>query len=760
MQDKFTFITTRKDHAITKGMFEIADTIKPLLDYLDTRKKFKQETGYDTENSSLNPLTAVQLLSQFGDEENVFIVDRTCIDNEFLLDYTDINWLGVNLQYDYCITAHNEGKAQKIKLPNLTDLMIIEQCIGRGIRRSNSLEGMHLRRLGVQYPEDKQTGKTFINKKKNIRFVDQQITYAGTDIKVLPKIFNIQKELIAQCHLEKRIYDIAFPYISILGDKMLNGSYLNREKWAAIYHDNKRLKFTLEQRLDNQIKALGYRVKDRKQAEIILLDLFGAAPAEITNKNLNNINYNSTDQVLEIFRHFNLPVPMFKDPKTHILGQSTRIEALEQYNIDNYSNPLREFIKILVDYKGVIKRINSFGLAFMHEIYPDPANPGAKNNLIRGFYNPTTDKVHTKYKQEFTANGRTSSGSDNKSDGGKQKSKKKKNSDVFFNSQNMPKEPRYREPFEIELALALLGWVRLTLDLAGAELIILGALSGDKKLLELQAQDLHSYISTKGFNNIIKYIRTHMDEKRARQELYDVLKVNKVFEIIAVEDRAGNFIRFHTEEEKHQLTLERVELAYTTGEFLINKKTAKDIRDTVKNGVYASFYGANGDRMATTLSTSKLYGEIVLDTIKAEFPVAFSFLRRVAQTAINEGYVVFNTRTNSRHIFNEFLEARKYGKELTNAQKSKIARDAMNYIISGTQADMIKEAQVEVTKLLKEVDVGYKWIFQVHDEFIIDIQTPKIVPAIKQKTLDVCNLYLNGMAKMGANEEVLLNWTK
>lgn len=775
MQEKITFITN-KEHKISCPTITMVDRPDVLINFLERCKRGEANTGFDTENNSLNHFKAEHLLKQFGNEEEVYVLDSTSIDHSFLNDYTDLNYLGQNLLYDYLIMGWNEGRPG-IHFNNLSDLMIHEQIIGRGLRRSNSLESIHLRRLGVEYPEDKETRKDFIKMKRNKAvFNNIHIKYAGADIRVLFAILRKQQAIINQEGLGLRVYDIGDACIHILGEMCLNGSLLDKDKWLKVLNENKKLKKEIEIELDKELIKVGYKTKVRKRQEVIVYDLFGM-DTPISNECKANVKYSSDIQILKIYDTLGLPVPMKKNNKTHLMMPSVAGEALEQYNLDNPGNKLYEFNKLLIELYGITKRINSFGINFLEHIYADPSKPNSKNNLIYGFHNPLTGKVHTRYKQETTENGRLSSGSDKT---GKQKTKKLP-TDVFFNSQQLPKESRYREPFILEPELAANDWWRTTIDLGSAELVILGAQARDTKLLDLHFNgDLHSHLATNGFNRIIRYIINNMSEQRARIELHELLRVNKVFEIVVAEDEKGNFLRFYTQDEKNAITRRRVEEALDTKGFVINKKTAKDIRDTVKNAVYGSLYGATGDRIATTLSVARDYGQMFLDSMYDELPIAFGYLKMKAVIAIREGYVIFNDRSKSRHIFNSWQEAKKWGKELTKSEIGDITRKTMNYIISGTQADMIKEGMVEVdkyfktgtTKVLEQSwvaeqlmneygrKVDHKWIFQVHDELVFDHRYKPHANVAGKILTTVAGYYLNGLAEMGANIVTLKSWTK
>src|SRR5690606_20584561 len=108
------------------------------------------------------------------------------------------------------------------ELYNIIDTMSIEQILGRGSGRRASLEETHLRRLGDYMPIAKATRQDFSTMSINSTFEIDHILYSAYDPKCLIHIYNVQKNLIDKYHLGRRIYEIAHPIVSVLGDMSLN----------------------------------------------------------------------------------------------------------------------------------------------------------------------------------------------------------------------------------------------------------------------------------------------------------------------------------------------------------------------------------------------------------------------------------------------------------------------------------------------------------------------------------------------------------
>lgn len=722
--------------------------------------------AFDTENSSLDPFKAIPLLESIGNGVESFVIDKTTITENYLDGYTNILFIGHNMQYDYVI----KKQTQNVELRKVYDTMITEQILGRGSGRSNSLEATHLRRLGYEMLEDKATRNGFINRTINTTFTPKEVSYSGYDVECLPKIVKAQLPLIDKYKLNYRIKVIGFGLIPILADMYLEGMTLNREAWLSRIQEDKIKKFEVELKLDSILEKLskehssirnGKFTRERRRQELIIKDIWGDIVSTASNENVGNINYGSSNQVLDIFKRLKLKLPTTTDLKTYETIISVGEKALESYLIENPDTILYDFCKLLIKHAKLSKAIDSFGEIFLHEFYK-PSGKGKK--VKKGYYKEITKKIHTRYSQETTANGRLTSGD----------AKELAMKVGVYNSQQIPKEKRYRVCFTLTQEEIDNDWWITTCDLSGAELVILGALSGDRKLIDLLLnKDVHSHLATASFNKIIDYMLNTFKGKRLYDELYELLQVNKIYKSKSyakeLKDKKGNIIGNMTHslagepltaEDCHKLTDYRVKSVLKHKKFIVNKNTSKDIRDPYKNVVYGSTYGAQASKIGTTLGIAKLYSELVVKSMYEELPEAFNYLDRMSDYGVKNGYIIFNDITNSRHWFKDILDARKYRQEIDYKVKGRVSRQCKNLPISGTQADMIKEAMVEIDNFGRKNNYEFKFLLQVHDELVIKHKGRDFSNYIPQIMSNSANRYLNGITKMKATVEIGHTWTK
>lgn len=740
----------------------------PNITVLDNLSKFNEMVkntdiiGGDSENNSLHVINATPLLSQFSDSIDSYIIDSTTIGTKYLkgIGLEGKTILTHNGQYDYMIWKYHYG----VELRRLLDTMVHEQVLGRGSGRSASLENTHSRRLGFELPTPKSTRNDFQDMGVNSTFLEEHIHYSGYDPICLFPILEKQKPLIEQYNLGLRIFDIADPLIPVLGDMCLNGFTLNENKWKEILLENKAKKFETELKLDAFIKEFskdhaqirhGIWTRRRRKADVEQIGLFADTSVTFSNENLGNISYSSNSRLVKLFTILKEPIPEKVDKggtgKESVFGQkknSFAEEALEQYKIAHPDSRMIPFINELLVYRGYEKAINSFGEIFLKE----RLKKGKSKKYKIGYKNNKTGKVHTIYKGEFTKNGRLSSG------------------DVrigFFNSQQIIKDNKYRNCFTLTPEEIAQGWYITTLDLSGAELVILASNSRDRKLIKLlkEGADLHSYLATAIYTKIFKYILNTMSSERALSEITELTRPNRLQHDL---DK--------TDEELAILHKQRIEYVLVNKSFIVEKNLGADLRNPVKNVVYGINYGAAKDKVAETLNIAVYYAELAMEAMREELPDAFAYLDKISKFGVKHGYVVFNERTNSRHWFKDWLDAKEWGKELTGKQKGAIGRACKNYGISGSQADMIKEGIVNVDKYRIENIPDFYWLMQVHDEIVVKHKdkdavfveaTPKkkahwkspVADQIGKIISNTCNLYLNDI-EMGVDGHTLQYWSK
>lgn len=749
------YFITRRQHLVDNNhpQIEITDSLDLFHEYM----KNHDEAGGDTENSSLHPINCVPLLSQFAFRDKVgFVIDKTSIKEDFLSPYKKKKIVGVNLQYDYKVWKWHYG----VEFRNLEDIMVTDQILGRGSGRSNSYEAIHLRRLGFELPTDKITRDDFIGMTKRSLFKTEHIIYGGYDAYGPLLIADKQKVFVEQYGLQRRIYAIGQPLIPILGDMSLNGFTLNTTKWTEILNRNKAKKFEIECKLDEIIREFakthinlrgGIWTNIRKKQELAQLDFFGT-PNIISNENIKNVSYSSAKQLIKLFKILQQPVPQKIDTKAQIAwGEEKKLKdsfdegALEQYKIKYPTTIVTDFINLLLEYRKYDKAISSFGEIFLKE----KVKAGKQKKYKTGYMNPITNKVHTVFKQEFTKNGRLSSG-DTKIG--------------FWQSQNMIKEAEYRNCFTLTQKEIDEGWYISTYDLSGAELVILASNSKDKVLIDLISnnKDLHSYLAEYGYNKIISYILHNMSEQRAFDEIAHLTKPNRLQELllkeVKISETESRWIPY-TQQELAEIHSSRINEILRTGKLKINKKSHVDIRDPAKNGHYGINYGAGPSKISETFNFAPKYGELYIEGIEEAIPDGMAYLKKIARFGVQNGYVIFNKRTNSRHWFQTWLEAKQYGRHLSQKDKSAIERACKNYGISGTQADMIKEGMVNIDIHRRENSIPFEWLLQVHDELVFKHQQKDYGEKAGKILTETCNLYLEGI-EMKVSGHTGIHWHK
>lgn len=702
--------------------------------------------GLDTENTDLNHIYATPLLLQMAIMDLSYVIDQTSVHEDFLSLYTNKLFVGQNIQYDHrIIRRHN-----KVDLINLEDIMVTEQILGRGSGRLNNMEDIYLRRCNKHLPVEKQTRKDFTRMSNKSRMKTRHIVYSGYDPKVGLEVREVQKPLVEQYKLGFRTHYIGMGCIPVIGEMCDNGTNLNVPSWKVILDKNKLSKFKIECELDAIIAKFainhlelrhGKWSRKRRKEDGEQISLFGENKSVATLSN-HNISYNSAPTLKYLFGTLGEPIPQMKKKKEKngpkVMVDSFAEEAIEQYKIIYPHTRMKEFLNKLLDYKEVEKEINSFGESFIKEFVQD----GKKaKKLKRGYYNRITNRIHTIYKQEFTKNGRLASGEGRKS--------KDSIGIGFYNSQQWPKKNEFRNCVCLTQREIDEGYWMSTTDLSSAEGVILASLSQDPALIANVRNDLHSYLATFAYNEIISYIFAEMKGDRVYDELYALMKVNRLKKELKKQvgiDNLGHPIFIYlTPEEEHKITVDRVDKIFQDHRVTINKKIFPDIREPYKNCTYAVYYGATDFRVAETLNIAKHYANLIIKGVEKATPKAFRFLDQISKSGVKNGYVVFNNRTNSRHWFKTWLDAKTWGKDLTFTERGDIERFCKNAVMSGTQADMIKEGMVDINRFVKKEKIDFKWLLQVHDEIVTMHKDKDLRLTTDKMLVDACNRYLTGI---------------
>jgi len=409
----------------------------------------KEILGLDCEFNKLDPYLSTLLLLVIGDTHTQFVIDATSIDIGFLVPLAKKRFVGHNIKIDYKIC-----KVNGFEFRNVYDTMIAEQRIGLGSGRKNGLVDTIQRRLDITLPKDVRS--EFITMDKTSIFLDRHIKYAALDIKYLQPVMEVQNKYISKFDMSFLLYEIEFPLIAIMGDCDLEGFVMKKTKWKQIIKENEKKKEELVDQMDIEVAKLADQFvsneikskykRNRNRTTSTQLDVFGP-PKVIKHESAKALKYSSNAQIKTLFKDLGFEVPTKNGTET------VAVPALEAFLAANPEHVLTTLLRLYIEHSGIQKQLSTYGESFLEMI------------------NPVTNRLHTVFRHCNTDTGRFASG--NSKEG-------------FPNLQNIPADVKFRHCFGVEE-----GYEVTTCDLSGAELVIMVALSGDKRLLELSKGDMH-----------------------------------------------------------------------------------------------------------------------------------------------------------------------------------------------------------------------------------------------------------------------------
>ena len=168
--------------------------------------------------------------------------------------------------------------------------------------------------------------------------------------------------------------------------------------------------------------------------------------------------------------------------------------------------------------------------------------------------------------------------------------------------------------------------------------------------------------------------------------------------------------------------------AFRTGDD-IHRRTAADVagiapaevgpeqRAAAKAINFGIIYGSSAFGIANQLGIAQAEAQQTIDAYFARYHGVRRFLDETVETARRQGYV----RT--------LLGRRRYLPDL--ASRNRVLRQAaermaVNTVIQGTAADLMKKAMVEVAEALVEGGLATRMILQVHDELVFEAPTSEM----------------------------------
>ena len=415
--------------------------------------------GLDLETTGLIFNKHNILLVVLGNKDIQYVIDYNWVDTGKLMSLLKQPklFIGHNLSFDLPWLIY---RGFDFYTGTIYDTQETELTLIKGTLHSASLKNTIKRRLNLGVLDKGITIEFTYMSPTNPYFEDRHINYAAEDILYLEDVKDAQMSHInklGQQDLTQTNNDM----VVVTSYMKVSGMYLNKDKWMALHYSNLKRCDALELLMDDELARIGLvQTENRNKNRYLQLDLFGTT-TDVVNKNLNNINYGSPDQIKQIFRYFKIALPkVFKKVKGQESKEqdTTGTDELEEFLLSKPNIIIAPFLRLLIEYRVYKKRVSTYGQSFL-EKHLDSDN-----------------RIRTDFKINRTATGRLSSSNPN--------------------VQNIPALKEFRECFEGEGTNSI-----YTCDLSSAELRILASLADDEVLKGLfnEGKDLHSYLATPVF---------------------------------------------------------------------------------------------------------------------------------------------------------------------------------------------------------------------------------------------------------------------
>jgi DNA polymerase-1 len=158
----------------------------------------------------------------------------------------------------------------------------------------------------------------------------------------------------------------------------------------------------------------------------------------------------------------------------------------------------------------------------------------------------------------------------------------------------------------------------------------------------------------------------------------------------------------------------------------------KDERNIAKMVNFGIIYGISSFGLSENLEIPREEAQEYIDTYLARFPMVQDFIERTIEKAKEDGYVttLFGRRRPVPEIRASNRQTRALGERL-----------AVNSVMQGTAADIIKVAMVNIHRRLQDEGRGSRLVLQVHDELLVEAPDAEVSTVKELVREEMCNAY-------------------
>ncbi len=163
---------------------------------------------------------------------------------------------------------------------------------------------------------------------------------------------------------------------------------------------------------------------------------------------------------------------------------------------------------------------------------------------------------------------------------------------------------------------------------------------------------------------------------------------------------------------------------------------SSEMRRAAKTVNFGVIYGMGPFALSGELGTSQAEAKQYINNYFQHYAGVKRFVEKTIEEAMREGYVktVFNRRREIPEL-----------KSVRNGTRNLGERLAVNTVIQGSAADMIKLAMVRIARRLEQENLGARMILQIHDELIVEIpehEVPGVEAVVATEMENVLPLFV------------------
>jgi len=158
----------------------------------------------------------------------------------------------------------------------------------------------------------------------------------------------------------------------------------------------------------------------------------------------------------------------------------------------------------------------------------------------------------------------------------------------------------------------------------------------------------------------------------------------------------------------------------------------KDERNVAKMVNFGIIYGISAFGLSENLEIPRDEAQEYIDTYLARFPLVQDFIQRTIEQAERDGYVttLFGRRRPVPEIRASNRQTRSLGERL-----------AVNSVMQGTAADIIKVAMVSIHRRLRDEGRNARLVLQVHDELLVEAPDAEVSTVKDLVREEMCSAY-------------------